>query len=208
MNIQWNGNNNQSQFRRRKQKMKKKSLLLRYVIELSFLILWGIQKSKRQGVKIFYSPANWENFVFLLSSDIRSEGSRLLQSSRNSTSIFWWISILYHSHILKKCFRKISMCVRLSLSFSLPLSLSLSLPLFLSLCLTVASSKVVPKLINYLVPIRYLESSCKDLDSFSPTPKIKGSWHKKMISIFSKMAETILIKFFGFIVHSKPKIWH
>ena len=35
------------------------------------------------------------------------------------------------------------------------------------------------------------------------TPKIKGSSHEKKKLIFSKMAPTILIKFCGFVVHSK-----
>ena len=41
---------------------------------------------------------------------------------------------------------------------------------------------------------------------FSPNPKIRGNLHKKKfkISIFSKMAPTILIKFCGLMVHSKP----
>ena len=39
---------------------------------------------------------------------------------------------------------------------------------------------------------------------FRATLKIKGSSHKKKISIFSKMAITILYKFCEFIVHSKP----
>ena len=41
--------------------------------------------------------------------------------------------------------------------------------------------------------------------SFSPTPKIKGSLHKKKfkILIFSKMALTVFIKFWEFIVYSK-----
>ena len=42
--------------------------------------------------------------------------------------------------------------------------------------------------------------------SIHPNPKIKGSSHKKKIKsfFFSKMAQTILIKFCGLIVHSKP----
>ena len=60
-----------------------------------------------------------------------------------------------------------------------------------------------------LIQIRHLGSSCKYLEpffSFPPTLKIKGSSHKKkkLISIFSKMALTIMFKFCGFIVHSKP----
>ena len=35
----------------------------------------------------------------------------VLQSSKNSTSIFWWFFILHHSHILKRCFRKMCVCV-------------------------------------------------------------------------------------------------
>ena len=39
---------------------------------------------------------------------------------------------------------------------------------------------------------------------FRATPKIKGSSHKKKLKIFifSKMAQTIFIKFCGFIAHS------
>ena len=42
---------------------------------------------------------------------------------------------------------------------------------------------------------------------FRPTLKIKSSSHKKKftISVFSKMVQTILIKFCGFIAHSKYK---
>ena len=40
---------------------------------------------------------------------------------------------------------------------------------------------------------------------FRSTLKIKGSSHEKKKFDFSKMAQTILITFSGFIVHSKPK---
>ena len=61
-----------------------------------------------------------------------------------------------------------------------------------------------------LVQIRYLGSSWKYVEyfffSFLPILKTKGNSHKEKyeISIFSKMALTIWIKFCGFIVHSNP----
>ena len=60
------------------------------------------------------------------------------------------------------------------------------------------------------VQIRYLGSSCKYLEvfffSFSPTPKVKGtgSSHGKKNTNLDFLALTALIKFCGFIVHSKP----
>ena len=42
---------------------------------------------------------------------------KVLQSSKNSTSIFLWFSIVYHSHILKMCCRK-NVCVCLSVCLS------------------------------------------------------------------------------------------
>ena len=51
-----------------------------------------------------------------------------------------------------------------------------------------------------------LENISSRFFSFPLNPKIKGSSHKKKIkiSIFSKMAPTIVFKFCVFIVHSKP----
>ena len=53
----------------------------------------------------------------------------------------------------------------------------------------------------------YLANISRTFFRFRQTLKIKGSSYKKKklkISIFSKMAPTILIKFCEFIVHSKP----
>ena len=58
-----------------------------------------------------------------------------------------------------------------------------------------------------LIQMRYLGSSRKYLEqflSFASTPKIKRNSNMKKISVFLKMASTILIKFCGQIVHSKP----
>ena len=103
-----------------------------------------------------------------------------MQSSKFSTSIFWWLFILHHSHSLKICFRNdVCVCV--------------------FLCLSVWPSPIVePK------PIYRSRSNFFIL--FSPTPKIKGSWDEKKILNFYilKKAQTILIKFGEFIVHSKP----
>ena len=46
---------------------------------------------------------------FLLSSDIRSEGS--IAIVKKFLFDFLWFLILHHSHSLKMCFRKISVCV-------------------------------------------------------------------------------------------------
>ena len=105
---------------------------------------------------------------------------------------YLWISILYQSLTLKKCFRKnVHLSARLSLW---------------------QSPNIAPK------PIidRYRWNSISGVLSkypgpfifnFPPIPKINSSSHKKRkikILIFSKIASTILIKCYGFIVLSTP----
>ena len=60
-----------------------------------------------------------------------------------------------------------------------------------------------------LVQIRYIGSSCKYLKPFFSSPlllklRVVHIRKKFKISTFSKIALTILFKFCGFIVHSKP----
>ena len=67
--------------------------------------------------------------LFLLSSDVRSEGC--ISIKKISTSIFSWFLILHHSHSLKMCFRKKWVC------------------LFVCVCLSVCPSPIVePKPID------------------------------------------------------------
>ena len=139
------------------------------------------------------SKGSWETLKnklnltqFLLSSDIRSEGSIAIVKIFDF-EFFLWFFILHHSQSLKMCFRKKCLCV----------------------CLW-QSPNFAPKPID-----RYCWNSisgvlCKYpglLFLISPSPWIKNSPHKKRkikILIFSKMASTILIKFYGFIVVSIP----
>ena len=77
-----------------------------------------------------------------------------------------------------------------------------------SVCLSVCPSPIVePKPIDRFRSnsiSRVLLQISPAFFSFTPTPKIKGSSHEKKNLIFSKIASTILIKFCGFIAHSKP----
>ena len=129
---------------------------------------------------------------FLLSSDIRSEGSIAIVK-KFYFDFFYDLWALHHSHSLKMCFRK-NVCVCVCVS----------------VCLSVRRRSQSLNQSTDLVQILYLGSSCKYLEqffSFSSTPKIKGSSHEKKLKIFifsKKMVPTILIKFCGFIVHSKP----
>ena len=109
----------------------------------------------------------WVLHTIFLSSDIRSERS-ILQSSKNSTSIFLWFSILHHSHILKKYFRK-NVCV--------------------CVCVCVCPSpNVEPKAI-YRSRSKSISRALSQISraaffSFPSTPKIKGSLQKKKIKNF------------------------
>ena len=113
---------------------------------------------------------------------------------KKSTSTFWWFSILYHSHILKKCFRKQSVyaCVCVWVCFVCP------------------SPNVEPKPINRSrsksIP-SFFSQIFRAVFSVLPLPlklRVVHIRKKYKILIFSKMAPTILTKFCGFIVHSKP----
>ena len=90
--------------------------------------------------------------LFLLTSDIRSEGSIAIVKKFDFD--FLWISILYHSHILKSDLEKkksVSLCVTVA-EFSRSNSIS----------------RILLKIYRAIV------------FSFLPTPKINGSWHKKI----------------------------
>ena len=122
-------------------------------------------------------------------SDVRSDES--IAIVKNFDFDYLWISILYQSHTLKKCFRKnVHLSVRLSLWQSL---------------------NIAPKPIDWYSWNSLSGVLCIYLGhfifNFPPSPKINGSWHEKRkikIPIFSKMPSTILIKFYRFIVLSTP----
>ena len=129
----------------------------------------------------------------LLSSDISSEGSIAIVK-KFVFDFFMIFFIPHHSHNLKLCFRKIYVCMCVSVCRS---------P-------NVEPKPIGPYRSNSIY--RVLVQISRAVFSFPPTPKIKGSSQKKKkekFSNFSKMALTILIKFCGFIVHSKPNnTWH
>ena len=100
----------------------------------------------------------------LLLSDIRSEGRIAIVKKFDFDFIM--VSVLYHSHIIKKCFRKISVCVCLSV-WPLP--------------------NIEPKQIDRSCSksvSRVLSQISRAFFNFSPTPKIKGSSHEKKIKNF------------------------
>ena len=129
---------------------------------------------------------------------------------------FWWFSILCHPHILKMCFRKnVCLCVCVSVCVSVCLSVCICLSVCLSVCLTVwltdrPSPNVKLKPIDWFrsksisrVPSQIFRAVFLD---FPLSLKLRVVHIREEVknSIFSKMATTILIKFSGFIVYSKP----
>ena len=95
-------------------------------------------------------------------------------------------------------------------STSLPQSKNVCVCVCVCLCPSVADRRDNQS--TDLVQIRYLGSPCKYLELFFflvfPLPlKLKVVHMRKKFKylIFSKIAPAILIKFCGFIVHSKPK---
>ena len=79
----------------------------------------------------------------------------VLQSSKFSTSIFWWFFILHHSHILKMCFRK-NVCVCVCVC--------------VSVCLSERRRTYSLNQLTDLVQNRYLGSSCKYFEAFFSFP--------------------------------------
>ena len=124
--------------------------------------------------------------LFLLSSDIRSEGSIAIVKKFDLDFLMIFYSIVHQSHSLKMCFRKnVCVCVCLSVAdrraqTNRPISFKFDIwgPLV----------KISSRFFSFPLPLKlrvvYIGKEIK-------------------ISIFQKMALTIFIKFCEFIVHSK-----
>ena len=120
----------------------------------------------------------------------------VLQSSKNSTSIFISFLIVHHSHSLKCVLEKMCVCVCLSVYLSIYLSVWTS---------PIVEPKPIYRSRSNSISRVLLQISLAFFLCFPLPLKLRVvHMRKKLKMIFSKMISTILIKFCGFIAHSKP----